>query len=123
MTTQWSIAQLERTTATGGVTIAHWRATATDGDYSASSYGTCSFTPDADSEGFVAFEALTEADVLEWVYEALDKDAVEASIATQIEAQKAPVTMAFLNHGINYGTPIHAVRSSNLLSHYSQCYS
>jgi hypothetical protein len=76
MTTQWTIAQLERTTATGGVTIAHWRATATDGDYSASSYGTCSFTPDADSEGFVAFEALTEADVLEWVYEALDKDAV-----------------------------------------------
>jgi hypothetical protein len=57
MTTQWSIAQLERTTATGGVTIAHWRATATDGDFSASSYGTCSFTPDADSEGFVAFEA------------------------------------------------------------------
>jgi hypothetical protein len=42
------------------------------------SYGTCSFTPDADSEGFVAFEDLTEADVLEWVYEALDKDAVEA---------------------------------------------
>jgi predicted fused transcriptional regulator/phosphomethylpyrimidine kinase len=36
MTTQWSIAQLERTTATGGVTIAHWRATATDGEYSAS---------------------------------------------------------------------------------------
>jgi hypothetical protein len=34
--TVWSIAQLERTTATGGVTIAHWRATATDGDYSAS---------------------------------------------------------------------------------------
>jgi hypothetical protein len=73
MTTQWTIAQLERTTATGGVTIAHWRATATDGDYSASSYGTCSFTPDAASEGFVAFEALTEADVLEWVYEALDE--------------------------------------------------
>jgi hypothetical protein len=61
-----------------------------------SSYGTCSFTPDADSEGFVAFEALTESDVLEWVYEALDKDAVEASIATQIEAQKAPVTMTGL---------------------------
>jgi hypothetical protein len=75
MTTQWFIAQLERTTATGGVTIAHWRATATDGDFSASSYGTCSFTPDADSEGFVAFEA---------------------SIAAQIEAQKAPVTMAGL---------------------------
>jgi hypothetical protein len=94
MTTQWTIAQLERTTADGGVTIAHWRATATDGDYSASSYGTCSFTPDPTAEGFVAFEALTEAQVLEWVYEALDKDAAEESLASQIEAQKAPVTMA-----------------------------
>jgi hypothetical protein len=96
MTTVWQISQMERTLADGGVVVCHWRATATDGDFSASSYGTCSFTPDADSEGFVAFEALTEADVLEWVYEALDKDAVEASIATQIEAQKAPVTMAGL---------------------------
>jgi len=96
MTTQWTIAQLERTTADGGVTIAHWRATATDGEYSASSYGTCSFTPDADSDGFVAFEDLTESQVLEWVYEALDKEAVEASLATQIEAQKAPVTMVGL---------------------------
>ena len=94
--TTWTIAQLERNTSDGGVVVAHWRATATDGDYSASSYGTCSFTPDADSEGFVAFESLTEADVLEWVYEALDKDAVEASMASQIEAQKAPVTMAGL---------------------------
>jgi cytochrome c1 len=94
MKTQWTIAQLERTTATGGVTIAHWRATATDGDYSASSYGTCSFTPDADSEGFVAFEDLTESQVLEWVYASLDKEAAEASLATQIEAQKAPVTVA-----------------------------
>ena len=96
MTTQWTIAQLERTTADGGVTIAHWRATATDGEYSASSYGTCSFTPDADSEGFVAFEDLIESQVLEWVYEALDKEATEASLATQIEALKAPVTMAGL---------------------------
>ncbi len=96
MTTQWTIAQLERTTADGGVTIAHWRATLSDGEYSASSYGTCSFTPDAGSEGFVAFEDLTEAQVLEWVYAALDKDAAEASLSTQIEAQKAPVTMAGL---------------------------
>jgi hypothetical protein len=96
MTTQWTIAQLERTTETGGVTIAHWRATATDGECSASSYGTCSFTPDADSEGFVAFEDLTEVDVLEWVYASLDKEAAEASLATQIEALKAPLTMAGL---------------------------
>jgi len=96
MTTQWTIAQLERTTADGGVTIAHWRATLSDGEYSASSYGTCSFTPDPTAEGFIAFEALTEAQVLEWVYAALDKDAAEASLSTQIEAQKAPITQAGL---------------------------
>ena len=36
----------------------------------------------------------TEADVLEWVYAALDKDATEASLASQIEDQKAPQTVA-----------------------------
>jgi hypothetical protein len=94
--TTWSIANLERTTADGGVTIAHYRATLTDGDYSAATYGTVSFTPDPDAEGFVPFESLTEADVLEWVYAALDKDATEASLASQIEAQKAPVSVAGL---------------------------
>jgi hypothetical protein len=92
--TVWKISQLERTTADGGVTIAHFRATLTDGDYSASTYGTVGFTPDPDAEGFVPFESLTEADVLEWVYAALDKDATEASLASQVEAQKAPKVLA-----------------------------
>ena len=92
--TVWTIAQLERTTSGGGVVVAHWRATATDGDYSASAYGTVGFTPDPDSEDFVPFDDLTEADVLAWVYESVDKDSVEASLASQIEDQKAPQTVA-----------------------------
>jgi hypothetical protein len=63
--TVWTIAQLERNTADGGVVVAHWRATANDGDYSASSYGTCGFTPDPTAPDFVPFESLTEADVLD----------------------------------------------------------
>ena len=92
--TTWTIAQLERNTSDGGVVVAHWRATLTDGDYSASSYGTAGFTPDPDSEDFVPFDDLTEADVLAWVYESVDKDATEESLASQIEDQKAPQTMA-----------------------------
>ena len=92
--TIWSIAQLERTTADGGVIVAHWRVTAEDGEYSASSYGTCGFTPDPTDANFVPFESLTEADVLAWVYESVDKDSVEASLASQIEEQKAPQTVA-----------------------------
>jgi hypothetical protein len=74
--TVWTIAQLERNTADGGVVVAHWRATATDGDYSASSYGTAGFTPDPTAPDFVPFDNLTEADVLAWVYESVDKDAL-----------------------------------------------
>jgi hypothetical protein len=46
MTTVWQISQMERTLADGGVVVCHWRATATDGDFSATNYGTCGFTPD-----------------------------------------------------------------------------
>jgi hypothetical protein len=92
--TVWTIAQLERNTSDGGVVVAHWRATLTDGDYSASSYGTVGFTPDPTAPDFVPFDDLTEADVLEWVYESVDKDATEESLASQIEDQKAPQTMA-----------------------------
>ena len=77
-TFEWTVAQLERNLADGGVIVAHWRCTASDGDYSASSYGTAGFTPDASAPGFVAYDALTEADVLGWVWESVDKDATAA---------------------------------------------
>jgi len=91
----WTIKLLEYTNNSDkGVLVAHWGCEVVDGDYSASSYGTCGFTPDPSEDGFVAYEDLTEADVLEWVYASVDKDAIEASLATQIEDQKAPKTEA-----------------------------
>ena len=88
----WTISTLERNTADGGVTVAHWRVSEVDGDYSASSYGTVGFTPDADAEGFIAYGVLVEDTVLNWVWEQLDKDAIEAALTANIAEQKAPVT-------------------------------
>jgi len=88
----WTIANLERNVADGGVTVAHWRVTEVDGDYSASSYGTCGFTPDADDPSFVAYDNLTEADVLGWVWAEVDQAATEAALTANIEAQKNPVS-------------------------------
>ena len=90
----WTIAQLERQTETGGVITAHWRVDATDGDYSAGSYGSAGFTPDPEAPSFIPFEQLTEADVLNWLWaqEGFDKDAIEDSLQSQIDAQKNPVT-------------------------------
>ena len=92
MSATWTIAQLERNTADGGVTVAHWRCTAVDGDHSASSYGTVGFTPDASADGFVPYENLTEADVLAWVHGSVDKDATEAALTAKIDAEKNPTT-------------------------------
>ena len=94
-TFEWTVGQLERNLADGGVIVAHWRCTASDGDYSASSYGTAGFTPDASAPDFKPYESLTEADVLAWVWDdGVDKDATEASLQSQIDADKNPVTEA-----------------------------
>ena len=92
--TTWTIGTLERNVADGGVVVAHWRATLVDGDFSASSYGTVGFTPDPSDSGFVAYDSLTEADVVGWVQAEVDKDATEASLAAKIEADKNPTQAA-----------------------------
>ena len=88
----WTIANTERNTDDGGVVVAHWRCTAEDGEYTASSYGTVGFTPDASADGFIAFDALTEADVLGWVYAEVDQAATEAALDANIAEQKTPAT-------------------------------
>ena len=88
----WTIATLERELADGGVTVAHWRCTEEDGDVSASSYGTVGFTPDPTAPDYMAYDSLTEADVLGWVWESVGQDTVEAALTAKIEADKNPTS-------------------------------
>ena len=91
----WSISLLEyNNDADKGVVVAHWRVTAEDGDYTASSYGTASFEPDASADGYVAYDSLTEETVIGWVKDSLDAAEIEAGLTAKIEAQKAPATLA-----------------------------
>ena len=92
----WTIAMCEHEVATGGITVAHWRVTAVDGDFTASAYSTAGFTPDATSPDFKPYDEVTEAEVLGWVWASVDKDETEASLASQIEAQKNPTSEAGL---------------------------
>ena len=91
MTTyNWRIAQCDRLTADGFIQTAHWTVNAVDGDYTASSYGTCSF---ATATHAIPYASVTEAEVLDWCWaNGIDKDAYEASLAAQIALQKAPVS-------------------------------
>ena len=95
----WTISTMEHNVSDGGVIVAHWRVndseTVGTGDdavtYSASAYGTCSFTPDASADDFVPYADLTESVVLGWCWaNGVDQTAVEASLTANIAEQKNP---------------------------------
>lgn len=92
----WAIEQLERNTSDGGVIIAHWRVTESEAvgeeTYTASSYGTCGFTPDSSASDYIAYADLTEADVIGWCQSELDQAGIEAALTANIAEQKTPTT-------------------------------
>ena len=89
MTTTWKITNLDSNTADGFVFCAHWNCTAVDGEHTAYAYATCGWPTGTPA---IPYQNLTEATVLNWVWESVDKEATEASLAAQIEAKKNPVT-------------------------------
>ena len=88
-TITWTIEQLDRQTSDGLVTTAHYTVNAVDGEHSAGSYGTVGFER---GDTFIAYDSLTEAQVIAWVKEKLDVEAIEASLSAQLALKKAPVT-------------------------------
>jgi hypothetical protein len=91
--TNWKISTLDRDTADGFVRVVHWNAAQTDGDFTASTYSTVSFTKE-DGINYVPYAQLTEAAVVEWVKGSLGAEgvaAVDAALAQNIELQKNPV--------------------------------
>jgi hypothetical protein len=88
-TNNWVITQTNYETATGFITTAHWTCNAVDGDYTASIYSTSSW---ASGTPTVPYANVTMAEVLNWVWESVDKQATEDALAAQIALQKNPVT-------------------------------
>ncbi len=80
---------MDRLTSDGFVVTVHYSVTATDGEYTANTYGTVGYIQE--SENFTPYNELTEPQVVGWVQESLGKYTVEASLNAQIEALKNPV--------------------------------
>jgi hypothetical protein len=85
--------QLDRNTDGDIVTTVHWTAIKTDGEFTASSYGSVGVEV---GDTVIPFASLTEATVKTWLAEKLDLEAMEASLDAQIEAQKNPVVASGL---------------------------
>ena len=88
MSVTWSIKSLDRNTADGFVTTAHWTASAVDGEHYVSTYSTVSWDEGTPT---IPYANLTEATVLAWVWESVDKEATESALATKIALLKEPV--------------------------------
>lgn len=88
----WNVVQMDRLTSDNFVVTVHYNVSAVDGDYTASTYGTVSYTQESDD--FIPFENLTPEIVTGWVKESLGEETVEASLASQIEAKKNPVQIS-----------------------------
>jgi hypothetical protein len=96
-TKQWVIAALDCKptvdTMADVVATIHWRKQATeiveDKTYIADMYGACSIALPA-AESFIAFENLTEAEVIAWVEATLDIAAIDSALDMQLDNQKNP---------------------------------
>ncbi len=93
----WNVVNMDRLTSDGFVVTVHYTVSAVDGEYTASTYGTVSYTQE--SENFTPFEDLTKDQVIGWVKDSLGEQTVEESLAAQIEAQKNPVQESGLPWG------------------------
>jgi hypothetical protein len=94
------IAQLDRTLPDSVVSTIHWVATQTDGDFTASAYGSLGVpAKDPSDPTFIAFASLTEEQVKQWVLQTMGEEqvaALQANLDGQIEAQKNPVSASGL---------------------------
>ena len=73
ITTTWSVGNMTRVDADGGVVLAYWQLLAASdagGDETATEGGKARFEYDASSSDFIAYADLKETDVLGWIWEA-----------------------------------------------------
>jgi hypothetical protein len=86
----WSISTLERHTSDEIVYTAHFTVSATDGEYSASTYGSVGFEAPADGDTVIPYTDLTPETVIGWVQDKLDIDSIHASLDAQLIEQRQP---------------------------------
>ena len=97
--TTWSVTDMTRVDADGGVIRVYWRLVASSdagGNESASEGGKVNLTYDASASDYIAYADLKESDVLGWIWEANKaegetadeyKVGIEANRTAKVEAQ------------------------------------
>ena len=95
-TTTWGLSQVDYNESDGFCHTAHWTVTRTDGDYSASSYGSVALTK---PESLTSRTGLKTADIIADVKAVLGTDdvtAIENNLVLSISEQKTPTQGSFV---------------------------
>ena len=96
--TTWSVNNMTRVNADGGVITAYWSLIAQsdgEGQENAQEGGKNKFTYDASASGFIKYDDLKESDVLGWIYEAnKESDETADEYKARIEAERTAKVQA-----------------------------
>ena len=88
----WIIASLDAKIQDGDleniIETVHWRYQATDGEHTADVYGSAGL--EAPDDNFKPFEEVTEADVIAWLEDKLDVEAMQSGLDAQLDAIANP---------------------------------
>lgn len=110
-TTTWKILDMQRDTATGGVTTVYWECRVQDdthADCTAVEAGKLKQTYDTSASDWVDYDDLTEATVLGWVYDSLiedDETADEAKTRIETDRQAKVTAQVEKKTSVATGTP------------------
>jgi len=96
---------MKRNTADDGIFEVFWSVWAVrEEKYVAEVNGSIELTPDPTSDSFIAFENLTQDNVISWVHEILDRDIIEQEAKDKLNRLHPEVdTIPVVQNGIPWG--------------------
>lgn len=114
--TTWSVSDMTHVDADGGVIIAYWSLVAQsdgEGGEGATEGGKARFTYDASASDYIAYDDLTEADVLGWIWEQNKgpstggpEDETAAQYKARIEAERTAKVQAQIDRAATQATGV-----------------
>jgi hypothetical protein len=108
--TTWQVSNMTRIDADGGVILAYWSLVAVsdgEGGETATEGGKARFTYDASASDYIAYDDLTEADVLGWIWEAnKEGDETAEEYKARIEAERTAKVQAQIDRNATQATGV-----------------
>lgn len=101
----WQVQDMKRNAETGGVSEVFWIVWATrEEKYVTEISGSFELSPDPDSDSFIAYDDLTQDNVISWVHDILDRDIIEQEAKDKLNRLHPEVdTIPVVQNGIPWG--------------------